>query len=98
MDQMDLAQVRRRRIPCDPRPVLDGLAGVGVAFDTDPGDEPDRVADRLAERVPAVTADGSDAPEGDGRASLRCAYGSSLRSRQGWLIPAHHDQRGKPGI
>jgi hypothetical protein len=36
--------------------VLNGLAGVRVAFDTEPGNEPDRLTDRLAERVPVIPA------------------------------------------
>ncbi len=60
VDQMDLAQVGRGRIPGNPRQMLDGVAGVCVALDPQPGDEPDHVADRLAERVPAVQAHRGD--------------------------------------
>ena len=58
MDQVDLAQVRGRWVTGYPRPVLDRAPGVHVSLDADAGDESDPVADRLAERVLAVLADG----------------------------------------
>ena len=51
VDEVDLAQVRLRRVARDARAVLDGLAGVRVAGDAEPGDERDRVHDRLADAV-----------------------------------------------
>src|SRR5215813_11289882 len=58
VDQMYLAQVRRIRIAGDPGQVLDRATRVHVAFDAESGYEFDRIPDRLAEGVPAVTADG----------------------------------------
>jgi hypothetical protein len=39
--------------------VLNGVPGVGVAFDAEPGDEHDRRTARLAEGMRAVAADRS---------------------------------------
>src|SRR5262249_48651450 len=46
------------RIAGDPGQVLDRATRVHVAFDAESGYEFDRIPDRLAEGVPAVTADG----------------------------------------
>jgi hypothetical protein len=62
VDQVDLAQVRLRRVACDPRAVLDGDAGMGVAVNAETGDEADHRLVALAHCVAAAAADRQDRP------------------------------------
>src|SRR5918997_4276520 len=54
--QVDLPEVRSRRVPSHPGAVLHRLAHVGVALDAEPRQEPDAVFGRLAEGVPRAAA------------------------------------------
>src|SRR5258708_38945918 len=56
MDQMHLAQIRLRRILAYPRAMLDRLAHMGVAGDTETGQQPDAQARRLPELITAPPA------------------------------------------
>src|SRR5262249_15637494 len=51
VDQMNLAQVRLRRVAPDARAVLHGLPHVGIALHAKPSQEPDAVAAVLRHRM-----------------------------------------------
>jgi hypothetical protein len=57
MDQVDLAQVRPRRIACDARAVLHRLAGMRVTFDSDPDEQADALLVFLADPVGGAATD-----------------------------------------
>ena len=54
MDQMNLAQVRLRRVRPDARQVLNGRPEMRVTQDAEALDHPDELGAPLAERVPRV--------------------------------------------
>lgn len=60
MDKVDLAEVWLRRVAGDAGAMLHGLAGVGIAFDAEAGDEANRGSGGLAERVRRACVDGGD--------------------------------------
>jgi hypothetical protein len=51
VNQVDLPQDRLGRIGCNPRPVLDRPAKVGLAIDPKAGEQEDGIDRRFAERV-----------------------------------------------
>jgi hypothetical protein len=58
VDEMDLAEVGLPRVGADTGAVLHGGARVGVAFDPEPVDEPDRIPVELGDVVLRPTAHG----------------------------------------
>src|ERR1700676_1888483 len=61
MNQMYLAQIGQRRVLAHARAMLDGLAHVGIAGDTQSPEQTNAKARRLAEVVAGVTTDRNDA-------------------------------------
>ena len=61
VEQVDLAQVRLRRIPCHTRAVLDRDTRVGVTLYADARQQGDLITRPLAEPVLSALADGHDA-------------------------------------
>ena len=76
---MDLAQIRLVRVLGDPRPMLDGLPRVGVAFHAPACDESDFIVPGFAECVRRAYADG------DNR-SVQVAFLAWLRFH-GFMVP-----------
>jgi hypothetical protein len=62
VDEVDLAQAWLARIAGHARAMLHGLARMRVAFDAQPGDEPDAALVWLAEGVRRASADRRDSP------------------------------------
>src|SRR4029079_13986617 len=60
VDEMNLTQVRAGRVARNPRAMLDGDAGVRVAFDAESGGEADAQARWLAEVVAAIARNSDD--------------------------------------
>ena len=64
MNQMHLTQIGLRRVPADARAVLDRLAHMGVAGDTQSLEQANAEARRLAEVMAGAKADRCDAAHG----------------------------------
>src|SRR5215472_19190044 len=60
MNEVDLAQIRLARIAFDARAVLHARAGMRVAFDAEPREQPDTLFVRLAHCVPGAAAHSDD--------------------------------------